>query len=111
MSERPKFTPEESEEIGKVAVDMANAGEDAINTASDIRIQLHKENIQYLEQNLYKPEALEVAKAMDHEIDVMNEIIRRARTIMQMEGTDSQSILEKIKFLPYFLIILSLIFR
>lgn len=89
--ERPHFTPEENEEIGKVAIELANAGEEAINTAVCYKLLFMRGIINLLEKNLYKEGVLKVCKMLQHDIYVMGEIIRRAQVVLQMEGRDSAS--------------------
>jgi len=87
----PEFSPQENEEMGEVAIRLANAGEDVLNTAIGARNRLMATIITIYQANMYQPDALELLVTMEHDIDVMNEVIKRARAILKIQGTDIES--------------------
>jgi len=95
MSEREiTFSQDEKEQIGYVARQAASAGEDFVYDL--VRTKLHLIQLAFswhdtLELKILYPEL----KHMVHEIDVMGEIVRQARAIMQFEGKDSLSLLDE----------------
>ncbi|MGB6881911.1 MAG: hypothetical protein WBD86_01245 [Microgenomates group bacterium] len=94
--ERPHFTSEENEEIGKVAIELANAGEEAVNALICYKLLFTRRVINLLEKNLYKEGVLEMYRMLWREAYVMDEAARRAQVILQMEGRDSASEIRRL---------------
>lgn len=103
MKERePEFSEEEKDQIGKMAIALAQTGEDAIFDLVRMRIQFQyvayiseKKGIALKVQIGEEEEVSLTSEEAKHESDVMGEVIRQARVILQMEGKDDLSILDK----------------
>ncbi|MCX6703913.1 MAG: hypothetical protein NTZ07_00505 [Candidatus Woesebacteria bacterium] len=95
MSEREiTFSQDEREQIGYIARQAANIGEDfvydlVIAKLQFVQLALGWHNLPEL--RILFPER----EQMLHEIDVVGEVIRQARVIMQLTGTDSLSMLDR----------------
>jgi hypothetical protein len=91
MSEREiNFSEDERQEIGNQALQAAGLGEDFIYKLVYAKIEIMKWRDSPELQILF-PERDQIF----HEVDVLAEIIRQARIIMQFEGKDSISLLDK----------------
>jgi hypothetical protein len=95
MSEREiNFSEDERQEIGNQALQAAGLGEDFIYKLVYAKIEIMKWTFCWRdspELQILFPERDQIF----HEVDVLAEIIRQARIIMQFEGKDSISLLDK----------------
>ena len=95
MSEREiTFSPDEREQIDYIARQAANLGEDCVYDLVDTKFQfiqlaLSRENNPELQVIFPKWEQ------MLHEIDIITEVIRQAMVVMQFEGKDDLSLLDR----------------
>lgn len=89
--EKSKFTKEESEEIGKAAIQLAGAGEEAIWEVVVEKNKLFAKTIKMLQGSYSQPNALKGTRALKHEVDIMQEVADRAFSILQREGKDEGS--------------------
>jgi hypothetical protein len=95
MSEREIiFTEDEKEQIGLIARQAADFGEDFVYNLVNAKVKLFQ--LVLLWQDGPELKALFPERGlMLHEIDVVDEVIRQARVIMQFEGKDDLSILDR----------------
>lgn len=91
----PEFSEEENKAIGEVAIEVANAGEEAIFDIKRMKMNIAGQIISMGPDELNTPGALAALKLLKHEVDVMDEVVRRATAILQMEGRGPQSRFEK----------------
>jgi hypothetical protein len=88
------FSDDEREQIGFAALHLANLGEDAVWNVVHARFQLMKLTLLWgrsSELQALFPKRENIL----HEVEVVGEVIRQARTIMQLEGKDDLSILDR----------------
>ena len=95
MSEREiTFSQKEKDQMGFYALQFAGFGEDDIWELVLAKAQMIKMTLDWQDSPQLKalfPER----ERMLHEIDVLNEVIRQAKTTMQFEGKDDLSILNQ----------------
>jgi len=94
---KPKFPPEVAEEIARWAVTFANLGEDAIDELVHARNKVHLQVIAELGGNLNTEGLLEWVGQMKQAGDVISEVIKGARVIRRLEGSDRTSRLFQIR--------------
>jgi hypothetical protein len=102
LERAPEFSPEENEDIGKLTIQMAEVGEESIYTTKGLRHGLMGEIIRIYQTNMYRPGSLEWLASMRHEVDVMDEVIRRAGAILKIQGTDLESEGERLNLAASF---------
>ena len=95
MKERePVFSEDEKTQIGLAAREFARIGEDIIWDGVYARLEILKLALQWGNSPELKT-LFPTREAIYHEADVVGEIVRQARVIMQLEGRDSLSILDR----------------
>lgn len=92
---KSEFSPEENEEIGRLSIEFANLGEDAIDALTSARLRLMGLTIKLFEATLHERGSREWARRMEHEGEVVGEVIARARAILKIQGLDRESELER----------------
>ena len=80
-----------SPEIGSWAVVYADLGEDFVDELAKVRNQLHLEILSEMIRNSGAEDLVEWGRTMDHEVQVIQEVIKKARLILRMEGRDKTS--------------------
>lgn len=95
MSEREiTFSQDEREQIGQQAIQTANLGENFVYELVSAKFEVMK--LCFSWPNSPKIRILfPKMEQILHESDVLSEIIRQARVIMQIRGIDSLSLLDK----------------
>lgn len=88
--ENPQFTPKEESEIEKYAVAISEQGRESLDDLRDKRNLLMR--TQYILFHAAKryPSYTEDGLKLEHEVDVVNEVLRRAETKMKKAGTDAE---------------------
>jgi len=71
----------------------AELGEDALDNLATARNWLHLKIIAEVERNRGTDCLFEWVGQMEHEVDVINEIIKKGRIILRLEGRDKTSLM------------------
>lgn len=85
---KPDFSEDEREQIASLAKELAVLGEDAIWDVVKNKGNLCIASIQILDFAIPNQQAVELGEMLKHDVAVMTEIIRQARSIRQMMGLD-----------------------
>jgi hypothetical protein len=94
MSEREiTFSQYEKEQIGFHARQFAELGEDAVWELVLAKARLMKLQILFVKAHIKL--AVPGSEDLGHEINVIDEVVRQARIIMQFEGKDDLSVLDR----------------
>jgi len=97
MIERGEFSPEETEEIGKLANEITTSGEEAIDFLVAQRLRLMGRIYGEFKSNLHQDGIMDWLKSMEHEVQVVNEVIERSRMLLALHGLDSTSELRRLQ--------------
>jgi hypothetical protein len=97
MIERGEFSPEETEEIGKLSNEIATGGEEAIDFLVAQRFHLMGRIIGEFKSNLHQDGVMDWLKSMEHEVHVVNEVINRSRILLALHGLDTSSELRRLQ--------------
>lgn len=89
MVERFEFTPEDQEEIGLIALQLAELGPDAIFDLRLAKVYLIAGLMNHT-QTLPVGEIADFLKASRYDIQVINEVLRQAVSIRQLMGLDDE---------------------
>ena len=89
-----EFNEQEKSEIAEVARALARLGEEAVWEVSRARVQLMGVAIKAI--NGIQVDGVYYSHSqIEHEVEVMNEVISQARLILQFEGRDTLSDLDR----------------
>jgi hypothetical protein len=93
---RPQFTPDEELQISNLSMEAAKGGQEEIDSITVSRFFYMTLGVMVLRDNPDSDEAIVVAKKLRHNVEFMEEIQRRAKVILQMEGKDFLGDFDKI---------------
>ncbi len=97
-----KFSREESEQIGQLAVQAAERGEKIIDSLVEAKIRLLGMTILVFQEYLQESWSMDFLEVMRHEIAVIDEVIRRTRAILKIQGNDLESEIQRLLFAARF---------
>lgn len=96
MQERaPEFTDKEKEGIAAAARDVARGGEELLWQVIRAKVQLMTLAIRNYSNGVVIDGVFYTSKQVLHEVDIMAELTKQAGMILQFEGRDSMSELDR----------------
>ena len=97
MTERemPAFSGEERAEMATLARDIAECGQDAIDQLTQTKARLAIGSLKVIDGVDRIEDKLLVGSNLLHDVRVINEVLRQAKAIRQLQGVDDLSQLDR----------------
>ncbi len=93
--EPDRFSDEERDEIGALAKDLASEGREAIDELTSLKISLCMVSLRAIDSPVAVSDRLALAQSLNHEVRIIDEVIRQAKVIRQIQGVDELSQLDR----------------
>ncbi len=90
------FTDKETEGISAAARDVARLGEDCVWGLVYVRNEMMKSLLKAGSAGVQADGVFYTSNQFRHEIDIVTEVVEQARIILQVEGRDSMSELDRL---------------